>query len=111
MYTQHPATLADFTIALTIMVARLLGINHTKFIRSSAMPNLTGTKTDRLITVLQAVGADYYISGPSAQAYLEEDKLANAGIELAYAQYHYPEYEQLYPPFDPYVSVLDLLFM
>ena len=22
----------------------------------------------------------------------------------------YPEYEQLYPPFDPYVSVLDLLF-
>ena len=25
--------------------------------------------------------------------------------------YAYPEYDQLYPPFDPQVSVLDLLFM
>ena len=25
--------------------------------------------------------------------------------------YDYPEYEQLYPPFDPQVTVLDLLFM
>jgi hypothetical protein len=26
-------------------------------------------------------------------------------------KYDYPEYPQLYPPFDPNVSVLDLLFM
>jgi hypothetical protein len=25
--------------------------------------------------------------------------------------YDYPEYPQLYPPYDPQVSVLDLLFM
>ena len=25
--------------------------------------------------------------------------------------YSYPEYPQLYPPYDPQVSILDLLFM
>jgi len=25
--------------------------------------------------------------------------------------YDYPEYPQLYPPYDPHVSILDLLFM
>jgi hypothetical protein len=34
-----------------------------------------------------------------------------AGIRLEYKQYNYPEYEQLYPPFEPAVSVIDLLFM
>ncbi|HJQ14990.1 MAG TPA: WbqC family protein, partial [Anaerolineales bacterium] len=66
---------------------------------------------DRLIQILQAVGATHYISGPSAQDYIEREKFENAGITLEYMQYDYPEYPQLYPPFDPYVSVLDLLFM
>jgi hypothetical protein len=26
-------------------------------------------------------------------------------------EYNYPEYLQLYPPFDPFVTILDLLFM
>ena len=26
-------------------------------------------------------------------------------------RYDYPEYEQLHPPYDPHVSILDLLFM
>jgi len=30
---------------------------------------------------------------------------------LEYVEYNYPEYPQLYPPYDPHVSILDLLFM
>jgi len=57
------------------------------------------------------LGADHYISGPSARDYLEEDKLASVGITLEFMDYNYPEYPQLHPPFDPFVSILDLLFM
>jgi hypothetical protein len=70
-----------------------------------------GAKTDRLIAVLKAVGADHYISGPSAREYIEAEKFQAAGIELEYMVYNYPAYPQLYPPFDPQVSLLDLLFM
>lgn len=107
----HPATwLADFTIDLTVALARQLGITHTTFLRSSSL-NISGSKTDRLVEILKVLGATHYISGPSAKDYLEEEKLVAAGISLEYMIYDYPDYDQLYPPFDPHVSILDLLFM
>lgn len=109
-YQQHPDWLVDITIPLTIALARELGIQHTQFIRSSSL-DITGSKTDRLINLLQTIGADHYISGPSARDYIENEKFAAAGITLEYVTYGYPEYPQLYPPYDPQVSILDLLFM
>jgi hypothetical protein len=72
---------------------------------------VTGTKTERLIQILTSLGADHYISGPSARNYIDTNLFASAGISLEYMEYNYPEYEQLYPPYDPQVSILDLMFM
>jgi hypothetical protein len=110
-YRRHDEFLSDFTIDLTVALARELGITHTRFMRSSEIPGVDGQKTNRLIQILQAVGADHYISGPSAKDYIENDKFDQAGITLEYMEYSYPEYPQLYPPYDGSVSVLDLLFM
>jgi cellulose synthase/poly-beta-1,6-N-acetylglucosamine synthase-like glycosyltransferase len=60
---------------------------------------------------MRALGAEHFISGPSARAYLDEAKLAAEQVTLEYMRYEYPEYEQLHPPYDPQVSILDLLFM
>jgi hypothetical protein len=102
--------LADFTIELTQALAGMLGITHTRFIRSSGL-TVEGQKTDRLISILKQVEATHYISGPAARDYIEEDKFKSAGISLEYMEYQYQEYPQLYPPYDPQVSILDLLFM
>ena len=110
-YARHDETLADFTIATTEAITRALGILSTRFMRSSEILGINGQKTDRLIQILSKVGAKHYISGPSAHNYIEQDKFDAAGITLEYIKYDYPEYEQLYPPFEPFVSVLDLLFM
>jgi len=110
-YGRRAEFLADFTIDLTVALARELGNTHTRFLRSSELAGINGQKTDRLIQILQAVGATHYSSGPSARDYIETEKFEEAGITLEYMQYNYPEYPQLYPPFDPQVSVLDLLFM
>ncbi|HEX2980781.1 MAG TPA: WbqC family protein [Anaerolineaceae bacterium] len=109
-YQRRDEYLADFTIDLTIRLARELGIEHTRFVRSSSL-GATGAKTERLIQVLAGLGATHYISGPSARSYIEPEKFAAAGIGLEYIAYAYPEYPQLYPPYDPQVSILDLLFM
>jgi hypothetical protein len=109
-YRNPPVNLADFTIELTITLSRELGIENTKFLRSSNL-GTTGCKTDRLIQILKTIEATHYITGPSAKEYLEENKLFDAGISLEYMVYDYPPYEQLYPPYDPFVSILDLLFM
>jgi hypothetical protein len=73
--------------------------------------NPQGAKTERLIGILKQVKASTYLSGPTAKAYLEPERFEQAGIKLEYKVYDYPEYEQLYPPFEPAVSVIDLLFM
>lgn len=110
-YRQKPEFLADFTIETTIALARELGNSRTRFVRSSELDGITGEKTERLIAILQRLGAMHYISGPSARDYIEPDKFTNAGISLEYMEYGYPPYPQLYPPYDPQVSILDLLFM
>lgn len=110
LYSLNNHLLADFTISTTISIARHLGLNNTRFIRSSEL-DVSGTKTDRLIAVLKKVRADHYISGPSAADYIEESKFSDNNIILEYMEYNYPEYPQLYPPYDPYVSILDLIFM
>jgi hypothetical protein len=111
LYGRQDEFIADFTIETTIRLACELGINGTRFLRSSEMQGITGRKTERLIQILQRVGASHYVSGPSARDYVEAGAFAEVGITLEYMQYDYPEYPQLYPPFDPNVSVLDLLFM
>ena len=110
LYQRHDELLSDFTIALTVAIAREMGIAHTHFVRSSKL-NANGQKTDRLIQILEQLGATHYISGPSARGYVEEEKFQAAGITIEYMIYDYPEYPQLHPPFDPYVSILDLLLM
>jgi hypothetical protein len=42
------------------------------------------------------VGADEYLSGPSARDYIDEKIFEDAGIRLTYVDYlGYPEYRQL----------------
>jgi hypothetical protein len=110
-YSRHDDSIADFTIETTITLARELGIRHTRFMRSSEMVGIDGRRTERLIQILTRVGAKHYISGPSARDYIEQDKFDAAGITLEYMTYDYPEYPQLYPPFDSQVTIMDLLFM
>jgi hypothetical protein len=86
-------------------------LRNKTFLRSSELEGVEGQKTDRLLSVLKKVGATHYISGPSAKDYIENDKFEAAGITLEYIDYRYEEYPQLHPPYDPQVSVLDLLFM
>jgi hypothetical protein len=89
-------------------IAEILGIT-TKLTWSMDYA-ASGRKTDRLIDILTKAGAATYLSGPSAHNYIEEDKFREAGITLEWMSYDYPEYPQLYPPFEHGVSVLDMLF-
>ncbi len=111
IYERRDEFIADFIIQVTIEIARELGITHTQFMRSSDIDGINGQKTDRLIEILKQVNASHYISGPSARDYIESDKFDAAGISLEYMEYNYPEYPQIHPPFDPFVTILDAMFM
>lgn len=111
IYARRDTQIADLTIATTIDIAHAIGIESTKYLRASGLPGISGQKTERLIQILQHVEATHYLSGPSARDYIEAEAFSRAGITLEYMTYDYPEYPQLYPPYDPFVTILDLLFM
>src|SRR6266508_1174320 len=103
------ASISDLNLRLIQWVCSRLKIHTTIHMSREYQPQ--GAKTERLIGILRKAGATTYLSGPAAQSYLIPEMFDSAGIKLEYKKYHYPEYEQLYPPFDPYVTILDLLFM
>lgn len=90
-------------------ICAILGI-ATKFSWSSDYPEVEG-KTERLVEWCKQAGAAEYLSGPAARDYIDERLFTEAGIALRWMDYSgYPEYRQLYPPFEHGVSILDLLF-
>jgi hypothetical protein len=89
-------------------LCRLLGIG-TRISWSSDYRLVPG-KTERLVELCTQVGADEYISGPSARCYIASELFAEANVRLTWMDYEgYPEYPQLFGPFEHGVSVLDLL--
>ena len=101
-------TLAELNQTLIAGIARdLLGIG-TRFLDSRDF-DLTSAKGARLLDLLGRLGADTYVSGPAAKAYIDADVFEAAGIRVEWKAYRYPEYPQLHGPFVHEVSILDLL--
>lgn len=86
-----------------------LGIT-TEF-RDSREYSASGQQLERLICLLKKSGAEEYVSGPTARDYIDDNFFATEEIQLIYKDYSgYPEYPQVFAPFDHYVTILDLLF-
>jgi hypothetical protein len=101
--------LTDVNAIFTEGIANFLGLK-TRITRDARYPT-EGAKTERLLGIARAAGADCYLSGPSARTYFDEQMFAAAGITPEWMSYEgYPEYPQLHGPFDHAVTALDLLF-
>lgn len=103
-------SLSEMNQHLIQLIAReCLGIT-TRF-RDSREFELRGRKLDRLLDLIGQSGASHYLSGPTARDYIDDRCFQQAGIELEYKDYSgYPVYDQLHPPFEHAVTILDLLF-
>lgn len=110
LYFSHKASLlSEINYTFIATINSWLGINTP--ISWSTDYNPTGDKNQKLINLCKACGADTYLSGPAAQSYLDKDRFEKENIHVEWMEYNgYPEYNQLYPPFQHGVTILDLLF-
>lgn len=81
------------------------------FVLSSEL-EASGKRSELLVNILKALGIDLYISPPGSSVYLEKeyDLFQERAISVFFQNYVHPEYSQVYKPFMPYASCLDLLF-
>lgn len=105
--SNEDATISQLNIKLIRRVCDYLNIS-TPMLLSSEL-KLTGSKTDRLIDLLKKLNANTYLSGPSADAYLDKEAFRSNGIQLEYKSYDYARYPQLWGEFVGEVTALDLI--
>lgn len=101
--------LSEINYRFIVAICEILSID-TKIRWSSEFSLLDG-KTERLLGICKDCQADVYISGPAAKGYFDEELAKQEGIAVEWIDYSgYPEYPQLFPPFEHSVTVLDLIF-
>lgn len=108
IYDREWEWLADLNVELIEHVRASLGL-ETELVRSSTL-EIEGRKSELNLGLTRAVGGTVYLSGPSGREYLDQERFASEGIGLVFAEFEHPVYDQVYPGFEPRMSVLDLLF-
>ena len=106
-FEKKPVTISQLNIELIRSFMKILNIHTPIALSSEFQP--TGTKTERLIGILEKTAAKTYVSGPAAKEYLDLSLFEKANIGLQYKKYKYKSYPQAYPEFDGAVSIIDLI--
>lgn len=90
-------------------INEILGI-RTK-LRYSSEFELIGGQTEKLLNICKECKANSYLSGPAAKDYFDEELAKKENIQVEWMNYSgYQEYNQLFPPFEHGVTILDLIF-
>jgi UDP-2,4-diacetamido-2,4,6-trideoxy-beta-L-altropyranose hydrolase len=102
--------LVDLNVRLIEWIVQMLGIK-TPLVLSSNLKR-SGKKVELLASICRSLGASQYVSPLGSAVYLLErqDTLLDQGIDVVFHNYNHPTYAQLFPPFLPYASILDLIF-
>lgn len=103
----HPS-LSALNVSLIKWGMAQLGIRTP--LRFSSEFGLTGTKTARLVQLMERAGGRIYLSGPAAKSYLEPELFRSRGFGVEYKTYAYAPYPQGPGEFQGAVSIVDLLF-
>jgi hypothetical protein len=100
--------LLDLNMAVLQALAAALEIERT--ICFSSQLGVGGSNVERLIGICKALRADRFYEGAAGRNYIDDQRFADAGIEIEYQDYKHPVYTQLHGEFVSHLSAIDLLF-
>lgn len=109
IYDRQWLTIGELNIAVVKTLAQALGIRTPIHVASELGP-FAEQPDERLIGLVRHLGGSSYLAGSGGLGYMDLGKWAAAGIAVEFQEYQHPVYPQLFGPFEPNLSVLDLLF-
>ncbi|MEA5567718.1 WbqC family protein [Anabaena sp. UHCC 0399] len=110
IFQQEWVNLCELNMAMMRWVMEILEINKP-IVYMSAL-GVEGNKSELLINICQAIGANAYLSGIGGRQYMDMAEFTTAGIDVFWQEFSYPTYTQMFPELDfaPNLSILDTLF-
>lgn len=105
------SNLTDFNVMLIKYLADKLRL-FPVFIRSSVISSKELKGEAKILGLIKSLAGDEYISGEGAgsKRYIREEDFEKENIKLIWQFFKDQVYSQLYGPFVPRLSVIDLLF-
>jgi hypothetical protein len=90
-------------------LAELLGITTPIHI-ASEIGEFPEDPDERLIALTKHFDADTYLAGGGGRGYMNMEKYTQNGIKIIFQEYEHPVYNQLFGAFEPFMSVVDLIY-
>lgn len=109
IYQSSWENIAPLNIALIRHITSLLAIK-TQIILESDLQMDFGSKNARNVNIVSHLGGDVYLSGIGARVYNDESAFNDHDIKLIYQDFQHPVYPQRWGNFEPYLSIIDMLF-
>lgn len=109
--SQRFLLLRDLNVSLIRAISSILKM-EVRFVSSQELDldDAELGKTERVSNLCKKTGIDHLYDAKGAQEFLDADVFKREDIAVEYQNYTFPEYKQLYYPFIPYLSVIDLIF-
>jgi hypothetical protein len=101
--------IVDINVASIELLMKLLGLQR-KLVLASSLKIGTEDPTLRLVEICSVLGGEYYLSGRDGAKYMDVEMFQNHNVEVLYQNFEHPQYPQCFGPFEPNMSVVDLLF-
>ena len=107
IYSNESDSLLEFNLFSIKLLFKKLDIKP-KIVFLSEL-NVSGTKSQLLINILNKLDIKNYISGIGAKDFINLSEFKKKGLEVNYNEFKHPVYKQLYGNFICNLSIIDLL--
>lgn len=101
--------LIDLDLEIIYWLSEELGVSGKPVLKSSTL-GAKGKRQEKVIEVCKKLGARELYDSKAASNFLNVEDFKTEGINIIFQNYDHPAYAQVYEPFIPYMSTIDLLF-
>ena len=101
--------ISQLNIEIVKRLVKILGIDTPLYV-ASELGEFPQDPDERLIAITKHLGADTYLAGAGGREYMDLDKYNKSGVKVIFQDFKHPVYGQLFGGFEPFMSVIDLIF-
>lgn len=103
-----------YTFLKDLLIEHISWINDCLNIRTpvylSSDLQIPGKGTARLVEIVLALSGTHFYEGAAGRNYIEMSLFEKNGISVIFQEYTHPVYPQCFGSFEPYLSIIDLMF-
>jgi hypothetical protein len=101
--------ISQLNIEAVKRLVAMLGIDTPLYI-ASELGEFPQDPDERLVAITKHCGAGTYLAGMGGRGYMNLDTYSRNGIKVIFQDFKHPVYQQLFGDFEPFMSIIDLIF-